>query len=297
MTAGVVLTRWESGRSVHETAVRAPAGPAAWAVRGYVGYEEWPSVPMTRRELARNGLALILAFGEPLEVSDDVDGPARSLAAFAIGNQSHASLTRLGGYQHGVQLELTAVGAMALFGRVGELNDAAVPLDEVLGGWGRQLVERLGQATTWEARFELLDRAFGARRSVGEETTRLTPEVRWLRRQLAATGGGARVEPLMDETGWSRRVVTERFRDQVGVAPKAYARVLRFNRAVALMKADEGRRSLAEVAVECGYYDQSHLTREFRTMAGCTPAAYLAEVAGDPGVRFVQDDHLPPSLP
>jgi AraC-like DNA-binding protein len=247
--------------------------------------------------LARNGLALILAFGEPLEVSDDIDGPARSLGAFAIGNQSHASLTRLGGHQHGVQLELTTVGATALFGRVGDLNDAAVPLDEVLGHWGRQLVERLGHAATWAGRFELLDRAFAARQAIAAESGRLTPEVGWLRRQLAATGGRARVEPLMDETGWSRRVVTERFRDQLGVSPKAYARVLRFNRAVALMKSDEARRSLAEVAVECGYYDQSHLTRDFRAMAGCSPAVYLAEAEGDPGVRFVQDDHLPPSLP
>jgi AraC-like DNA-binding protein len=264
--------------------------------RGYVGYEEWPSVPITRRELARNGLALILGFGDPLEVGDDIDEPARSLDAFAIGNQSHASLTRLGGHQCGLQVELTTVGAMALFGRVGDLNDAAVPLDEVLGSWGGRLVEQLGDAATWEDRFGLLDRAFGASQAVAAETCRLTPEVAWLKRQLAATGGRARVEPLMDETGWSRRVVTERFRNQVGVSPKSYARVLRFNRAVAVMKGSESRRPLAEVAVECGYYDQSHLTRDFTALAGCSPAVYLAETEGDPGVRFLQDDHLLPSV-
>jgi AraC-like DNA-binding protein len=251
---------------------------------------------MIRRELARNGLALILGLGEPLEVSDHVDGPARSLGAFAIGNQSHASLTRLGGYQRGVQVELTAMGARALFGPVGQLNDAAVPLDEVLGGWGRELVEQLGHAATWEERFGLLDRAFGARRAGADQTGRLTPDVAWLRRQLTATGGRARVEPLMDETGWSRRVVTARFRDQVGVSPKSYARVLRFNRAVALMKGGDGRRPLAEVAVECGYYDQAHFTRDFTAMAGCSPAAYRSEAEDDPGVRFVQDDHLPAVL-
>jgi AraC-like DNA-binding protein len=265
-------------------------------VGGYVGYEEWPSAPFSRRELARNGLALILGLGEPLEVSDDFDGPARSLDAFAIGNQSHASLTRLGGHQRGVQVELTAVGALALFGRVGELNDSAISLDEVLGNWGRRLVEQLGQARTWEDCFGLLDRAFGARRADAGETCRLTPEVTWLKRQLAATGGRARVEPLMDETGWSRRVVTERFRQQVGVSPKSYARILRFTRAVALMKGGGGLRSLAEVAIECGYYDQSHFTRDFTAMAGCSPAVYLSETESDPGVRFVQDDHLPPSL-
>jgi AraC-like DNA-binding protein len=296
VTTGVVLTRWESDHSVHETAVRAVEGAAASAVRGYVGYEEWPSVPMTRRELARNGLALILAFGDPLEVHDRTGGPARSLGAFAIGNQSHASLTRLGGYQLGVQVELTIAGAIALFGQVGELNDEAVPLDEVLGSWGRQLVEQLGNAASWEDRFALLDRAFAARQAGRAERCRLAPEVAWLMHQLKATGGQARVEPLMDETGWSRRLVTAHFRNQVGVSPKAYARVLRFNRAVALLKGSRPGRTLADVAIECGYYDQSHFNRDFMALAGCSPSVYLAEVQDDPGVRFVQDDHLPPSL-
>jgi transcriptional regulator GlxA family with amidase domain len=101
----------------------------------------------------------------------------------------------------------------------------------------------------------------------------------------------------MDETGWSRRVVTARFRHQVGVSPKSYARVLRFSRAVALMKGGDSRRPLAEVAVECGYYDQSHFTRDFTAMAGCSPAVYRSETEDDPGVRFVQDDHLPAVLP
>jgi AraC-like DNA-binding protein len=266
-------------------------------VRGYVGYEEWPSAAMTRRELARNGLALILALGDPLEVRDGIDGPVRSLGAFAIGNQSHASLTRLDGYQHGVQVELTTVGAMALFGRVGELNDEAVPIDEVLGSWGRRLVEQLGEAATWEDRFALLDRALGARLAGAARCVQLTPEVAWLKRQLAATGGRAQVEPLMDETGWSRRVVTERFRNQVGVSPKSYARVLRFNRAVAMLKGEGPRPTLADVAIECGYYDQSHFNRDFAALAGCSPAVYLAEVEADPGVRFVQDDHRASPLP
>jgi AraC-like DNA-binding protein len=295
VTTGVILTRWDTGRSVHETAVRTAEGPAAGCVHGYVGYEEWPAVPIIRRELARNGLALILGFGEPLDVSDDIDGPARSLDAFAVGNQSHASLTCLGGHQLGVQVELTTVGAMMLFGRVGELNDTAVPLDQALGAWGRHLVERLGNADTWEDRFALLDQAFGARQQAAA-TCRLNPEVAWLKRQLASTGGRARVEPLMDETGWSRRVVTERFRDQVGVSPKSYARVLRFNRAVARMKDGRSRRPLAEVALACGYYDQSHFTRDFTAMAGCSPTAYLAETEGEPGVRFVQDDKVASSL-
>jgi transcriptional regulator GlxA family with amidase domain len=80
----------------------------------------------------------------------------------------------------------------------------------------------------------------------------LSPEVSWLRRQLLASGGQARVEPLMDETGWSRRHVTERFRTQLGLPPKAYARILRFQQAAGLLAGAGDGRTLADVAIECG---------------------------------------------
>ena len=227
MADGVVLTRRVSERGVHETAQRATSTPDA-VVRHIVGYEEWPESGFLRREMARLGVALILGFGDSMEVFEgEVGGPVRTLGAFVVGNQSHSSLTGIAGHQLGVQVDLTAVGARALFGEVGELNDAVVPLDEALGARGARLVERLAETPTWEARLGLLDEELGGCVSVPA----LSPEVAWLRRRLVASDGQARVEPLMDETGWSRRHVTERFRHQLGLAPKAYARLLRFEHA------------------------------------------------------------------
>ena len=144
-----------------------------------------------------------------------------------MGNQSHSSITEVGGHQLGVQVELSPAGALALFGGVEDLNDTAVPLDEALGGRGTHLMDRLADLPSWEARLDLLDEALGG----SDAVPALAPEVAWLRRQLLATNGRARVEPLMDETGWSRRRVTERFRRQLGVSPKAYARLVRFEHA------------------------------------------------------------------
>jgi AraC-like DNA-binding protein len=294
-----VLTHWETDRSVHETAVRGAVGTARNAVRGYVGYEEWPTSPMIRRELARCGIALILAFGDRLDVRDGTSGASHSLGAFVVGNQSHASLTELGGHQHGVQVELSDAGAVALFGHVRDLNDMVIPIDEALGRWGARLVEQLGNAVTWEERFALLDDVFGARQPFDDNGAgnAISPEVSWLRRQLVATGGQARVEPLMDETGWSRRVVTQRFRTQLGVSPKAYARIQRFKRAVGLLDGVENGRTLADVAMECGYYDQSHFTRDCVALAGCSPSALMAESTDAPGVRFLQDGETVSSVP
>jgi len=290
MADGLVLTRRVSGRGVHETAQRA-GGAAASVVRHYVGYEEWPQSGFLRREAARHGVALILGFGDAMEVfEDEVGGAVRSLRTFAVGNQSRSSMTGVGGHQLGVQVELTPAGALALFGTVEDLNDAVVPLDDALGGRGTRLVDRLAETPSWEARLDLLDDALVSR----DPVPALAPEVAWVRRQLVATNGRARVEPLMDETGWSRRHVTERFRRQLGVSPKAYARLLRFEHASALLSEQPPSRTLAEVAMEAGYYDQSHLTRDFVALAGMTPGAVAAHAGAAPEVRFVQDAELDP---
>ncbi|MGH9170315.1 MAG: helix-turn-helix domain-containing protein [Acidimicrobiales bacterium] len=289
MTTDVILTHWKTDRSVHETAVRSAEGLVGKAVRGYVGYEEWPAIHMVRREIARCGISLVLAFGDPVDVHDANDS-VRSLGAFAVGNQAKATLTELGGHQHGVQVELTPAAALGLFGKVGELNNTVVPIDEALGRWAVRLVDRLGNIATWAERFALLDETFGALEL--PEEGGVSPEVAWLRRQLLRCGGRARVEPLMDETGRSRRFVTERFRTQLGVPPKAYARILRFQRAVGLLAGLNAGRTLADVAIECGYYDQSHLNRDFVALAGCAPGTLMAESTKEPAVRFLQDNGI-----
>jgi AraC-like DNA-binding protein len=285
MADGLVVTRRVSERGVHDWAQRAVDPGSAGAVRAYVGYEEWTGEGFLRREVARCGVALILAFGDELDVHDgEVGLEPQRLGAFVVGNQSHASVTRVAGRQLGVQVELTATGALALLGDVEAYNDAVVPLDQALGREGSSLVERLAGAASWADRLDVLDESFGR-----HDLPALAPEVVWLRRQLVRSRGQARVEPLMDETGWSRRHVTERFRRQIGITPKAYGRLLRFGHATALLMETSPRRTLAQVATESGYYDQSHLTRDFTALAGMTPGTYAADAESVLEVRFVQD--------
>src|SRR5260370_39902932 len=87
MTTNVVLTHWATDRSVHETAVRAARGAARTAVRGYVGYEERPARRMVRLEVARCGIALILPFGDSLDLSDGIGGARRCVGAVPVGSQ------------------------------------------------------------------------------------------------------------------------------------------------------------------------------------------------------------------
>jgi transcriptional regulator GlxA family with amidase domain len=93
--------------------------------------------------------------------------------------------------------------------------------------------------------------------------------VRHAHDRLVATGGAVRVEQLARETGWSRRHLSARFREEVGMPPKAFARLVRFQRAAGLLRAGA---DLADAAYACGYADQPHMNRDFRDLFGAPPS-------------------------
>jgi AraC-like DNA-binding protein len=91
-------------------------------------------------------------------------------------------------------------------------------------------------------------------------------------RQLQASGGQVRMSELARTLGVSERTLHRDVLDEAGVPPKLLARVLRFQRAVTLLRSGGGE-DLASVALACGYSDQAHLSREVRDLAGVTPTA------------------------
>ena len=86
--------------------------------------------------------------------------------------------------------------------------------------------------------------------------------------------GTISLDALAETLDVSLRQLQRRFAKQVGIAPKLLARIRRFQRVFSAWRDDAG--SLARVAAECGYFDQSHLIRDFRELAGAAPAAFLA---------------------
>jgi AraC-like DNA-binding protein len=90
--------------------------------------------------------------------------------------------------------------------------------------------------------------------------------------RLRATDGRAPIAAITDELGCSGRHLSTRFREQVGVPPKLFARILRFQKAVRLI---DTMPSWATIAAEAGYYDQAHLVRDFRQFAGAAPTEFM----------------------
>ena len=176
------------------------------------------------------------------------------------------ALTEHAGEGHGIQAYLTPLGARRLLGMpMGELTREVVELEDLIGPAAHELADRLATAPDWATRFDLLERAIAARTLAAPP---VAPELVWSWQRLHDP---VPIGELADEVGWSRRHLAATVNRELGMAPKALARLLRFERALQRLRAGA---DLVDVALDSGYYDQAHFNRDFRAFAGVTPTEY-----------------------
>lgn len=255
-----------------------PAGPARAHVAAYTGYRSVEVAPAVHRGLPSPWLTVVITLDDPLQVAahPDPGQPADRYAALVGGLHTRPALIAHDGRQSGVQLALSPLGARALLGvPAGELAGRDVHADALLGPTVERLRERMLAAPDWPTRFAVLDDALaaGARDVDGPPA-----QVRRAWAVLLARGGAVRVDALARHVGWSPRHLAVRFRQEVGLTPKQAARVVRFDRARRALQRRPGT-ALADLAASHGYYDQAHLAREFRELAGLPPSRWLAAEA------------------
>ncbi|WP_067571284.1 helix-turn-helix domain-containing protein [Nocardia acidivorans] len=241
-------------------------------VLGYEGYLLRGFAPGTHVGMPGSVLTVIITIGEPIEVpvSSHPEQAGGRWEMLASGLTTRPCVIEHHGYQHGVQLAVTPLGCRALFGvPTAALGSWIVDLPEVLGAPARELRERLAATAEWPRRFEILD----------EILLRCVRPVAWdgeLTRAwelLAGPDPAVRVGAVADEIGWSRRHLGNRFSAEFGVTPKDLARIARFERSHAMLRTPAPP-ALAEVAVLSGYYDQAHMAREWRELAGLPPSVW-----------------------
>ena len=259
--------------------VRRPPAALRPYVAEYCGYRVGAAPPSTHQGVPGAHLTFLLCLDGEVELLRMPD-PARSPGRFVAmvgGLHDTPAVIAHGEAQTGLQLRLTWRGARALLGvPAAELAGDVVDLAALLGPRAARLAERLADASGWAERFDLLDGMLAALAARGPGERGVASEVGYAWDRLAETGGMLRIEDLAREVGWSRRHLAERFRREVGLAPKAAARVIRFERACDRLFVP-GRPPLARVAAETGYVDQAHLSRDFRELAGIPATAWLAE--------------------
>lgn len=226
-------------------------------------------------------VAVVINLAGQLLVSDGRDGGTTSAQATVGGLRDSPVMVGYEGGEQGVQLALTPAGARSLLGvPAAAVAGQVVPLDEVIGREGIELVERLAGVAGAEAR-RLVVEAFLVGRLGRFPDGRESSLAAW--RAVVASGGRVPVRLVAERAGWSRRHLDSLLAAEVGVAPKALARVVRFSMTRrGLLGA--ARPSLTAAAASFGYADQAHLTREWQALAGCAPSTWMAEE-----LPFLQD--------
>jgi AraC-like DNA-binding protein len=149
-----------------------------------------------------------------------------------------------------------------------------VALDDLWGRDGAVVRDRLLEAPTVAAVLDELEAVMLARVAGSLEPD---PVIAYA---IAAFEGDATVAAVMDRVGMSASRFIRHFSRRVGLTPKRFARVRRFQRVLAAV--DSGRAvDWARVAASCGYFDQAHLIRDFRAFAGVSPTGYQPRAPGD----------------
>jgi AraC-like DNA-binding protein len=174
-----------------------------------------------------------------------------------------------------------------------ELHNECVALDTLWGTAARDLHDRLLEAETPETKFHILEEYLLARLIRSSERH---PAVNFALKAFCRAPQRSIVD-VTERIGLSSRRFIEVFRREVGLTPKLFCRVQRFQQIVHFLKAGQPV-DWTDMALACGYFDQAHFIHDFRAFSGLTPTAYLSQQGEhlnhiplpdrDQGVKFLQ---------
>ncbi len=237
-------------------------------------YRESSGKPIRQVETASLVVPLLIGFSDPFEIAlgrppTAQDGYHSFTSGLCLTPVNIASA----GACSCLEFTLTPLGARRFFGvPMSELTEQMVHLGQLGDRSLDSLRQQLGNEENWDRRLAIAEAFMLERMRAGLPSS---GAIRWAYERIVASGGRVSVAELTTSLDWSRKHLAARFHDEVGLPPKAVARVARFMRAQSLARArTEG--GWADIAAGCGYADQAHLARDFREFAGTTPSAWLA---------------------
>lgn len=263
-----------------------------------VGYRSAGMRPALHRGLPSPYLTLIFSFDGPV-VSGSTPEQAQGTDAVRTdivvgGLHQRPAYVLQPEHEAGIQLAVHPLAARRLLGMpAGELTGRLVTSGtDVLGQEAAEIHERLcgeggwsaggGSSAQggWSGRFALVTDYLQRRAAAAGRTAEVRPEVAEAWAWLARHRGAGTLDGLAAHVALSPRRLTALFRAETGLSPKQAARLMRFQHARgAVVRAVTAGHppDLARVAAECGYYDHSHLVRDFRQYTDLSPTGWLAE--------------------
>jgi AraC-like DNA-binding protein len=230
----------------------------------------------TQRVLLPDGrfqLVISLAEGPISALIDPIGDAERGAHSLLIGIRSRFNIIDTAELRSAMGVVFRPCGAHAFLGALTDaFHNKSVSLDLIFGSMARSLRDRLRAVNDPGERFRVLEAGLLEQRN---ERLQLSAAVRYALQEFARRPQIPRVRELAHEAGLSRRRFAQLFREQVGLAPKLYCRLQRFQNTLKMI-ASGGSVDWAQLALAAGYFDQSHLAHEFHDFSGLSPSAYLA---------------------
>jgi AraC-like DNA-binding protein len=231
---------------------------AAYDLRGFT--------PGVHAGLPSRHLTVIVSFHDPIDVSGLA--PGRVVAqAMASGLHAGPAWVHHHGTQVGVQLSIDPLASRRLLGvPAAEIASQVVDLGHLLPG----VIEALERS--WDRPFS--ERIAAIERMFAPGVDQVAPELEEAWRVLGRSGGTVTIDGLARHIGWSRRHLTQRFRREFGIGPKELTRVIRFERARAMLSQPR-RAPLARIADRVRVQRPGALHQGVAAVSGSSPLAWL----------------------
>ncbi len=153
-----------------------------------------------------------------------------------------------------------------------EVTNSHHPLDEVFGRSTRQLVTQILEAPSAPERVQLVE-GFLLKQLQRQKAS--AHFVDWALEWMAQQTGPVTVQQLAEECSVGSRQLERLFEEHVGLSPRRFLRIIRFNRAMKLIH-EQPKLRLTEVTYTCGYADQAHFSHDFKTIAGASPRSFFS---------------------
>ena len=154
-----------------------------------------------------------------------------------------------------------------------DVEPEVASLSDLCGRSAEDLVQRLTEAPTPPAKFAVMEAWLWQH---VREPHRAYRQVERAVVLLSDPASLRSVDSVAREVGLSPRRLLNLFREDVGLAPKTFARVMRFGASIRLVR-DAGHARWTDIAAMCNFYDQAHLVREFHSLAGMSPTSYMQQ--------------------
>jgi AraC-like DNA-binding protein len=165
-------------------------------------------------------------------------------------------------------------GAFAAFAgdKADRFSNLNVGLDDVWGSFAADLRDRLREIAAPADKLGAAETLLAQRFA---EAPGIAPEIAFALKRFCSAESVSSVAEIAEDIGWSLRRFSQSFREQVGLSPKIWCRLQRFQQAIRQLHGGEEMR-WAELALDCGYYDQSHFANEFKAFSGIDATTYKA---------------------